>query len=235
MSGAIVDKIYHAYEKLSKDGDFINPVAYYQRNEVYKNVYEEMSTYIDLPAIEITKDIEEQLTPTKHKGTFEKPTSPKIKPKRPLEYEEMSINAPEPYIDPDLKLPIKMCYPTAGYCSKSPIKKSKQSVSRPSSPKPNLSPKIILPQLKTSLTKIQPPLIHSPKKTPPSTAEKKDKNIIKIIKNIDQAKLIPKKMGSQSGYQSEKLKEIAQQLGLKPKSNKVQMIDQIKEVITQYT
>jgi hypothetical protein len=235
MSSDIIERIFRTYQKLSKDGKFVNPAAFYQKHELYQEAYEEASTYFDLPAVELPTAISEQLTPEKRKGGFERPvTSPVKSPKRNRSPENVFSNPPEPYIDPDLKLPIKMCYPAAGYCVNTPVKKHK-SIERPSSPKPNLSPRISLPQYKTSMEKIPSPVIKSPRKTPPSSGEKRDKNIIKVIKNIETAKLIPKKMGTQSGYNSFELKKIVIDLGLHPKSNKVQMIDQIKDVIAQYT
>lgn len=236
MSNGIVERIFRVYQKLCKDGDLINPSAYYQRHEMYQDTLEEVTTYIDLPSIELSSDVVNALSPSKRKGFFERPaTSPVKSPNKRLFSPKKDISTPpEPFVDPLVKLPIKVCYPTDKFCTNSPSKKY-DPPPRPSSPKPNLAPKITLPQTKTTLEKVSAPIIKSPKKTPPSSGEKKDKNIIKVIKNINQAKLIPKKVGNQSGYSSFELKDIVISLGLHPKSNKAQMIDQIKDIIVQYT
>lgn len=235
----IIDDIYKTYVMLSKNGKFVNYSAEYQKHLLY-NKDVDVPSYMDLPTIEL---------PVKSKSTIKNTTKgskrqkedpidvevPKSSVKRKVDNELDYEIPPEPYIEPKTNLPVRMCYPSTGYCkSGSPTPNTSSRVNI-ISPKQIITPKINLPQETTIIKKIPSPKVSSPKKSPPLSGEKKDENIIKYIKKIDSDKLIPRKTGGQIGYQSHELKEIAQKLGLKPKNNKQQIIDQIKEIIDKYS
>jgi len=220
----VIYDIYNTYLKLSKNGKFVNLSAEYQQR--IKTVKDDIHEFLDLPIITINKG--------KRQKEFEEIEIPRLTKPTGIDNEVGYNYPPEPFIEPNTNLPVRMCYPSVGYCKTYSSPSIKRTTSIPSVDT-KIVPIIKLPNKKTIIHKSPNPVITSPKKTPQSDDEPKPENIIKYIKNIDVDKLISRKTDGQLGYQSHELREIAKNLGIKAKTNKQEIIDQIKEVIDKYT